>query len=100
MNTSTKLNAEAVDVVVSEATLTVELRDERTLTVPLAWYPRLVHGTDEERRNWRFTGKGQGIHWEALDEDISIEGLIAGTPSGESQESFDKWLATHRAGPG
>jgi hypothetical protein len=58
-----------------------ESRDGRTLSVPLAWYPRLVHGSHSERQSWRFTGKGQGIHWDALDEDISIERLIAGKPA-------------------
>ena len=83
----------AVDVSVTEDTLSVELNDGRTISVPIEWYPRLVHGTPEERNKWRFIGRGQGIHWEELDEDISIEGLIAGKPSGESQASFKQWLA-------
>ena len=61
--------------------------------IPIAWFPRLLHSTEKERNNWRLIGKGQGIHWEDIDEDISIEGLLAGKPSGESQESFRKWLA-------
>jgi hypothetical protein len=52
----------------------------------------LLHATPEERNNWRFIGKGQGIHWEDIDEDISIENLLAGKPSGESQTSLKKWL--------
>lgn len=82
----------AVDVKVTKDTLTVELSDGRTISVPLQWYPRLVYATSEERKNWRLIGNGEGIHWEDLDEDISVEGLIAGRPSGESQESFKKWL--------
>lgn len=83
----------AVDISISEDTLTVELSDGRTLSVPLGWYPRLVHGTPEERNKWRIMGRGQGIHWEELDEDISVEGLLAGRASNESQHSFKKWLA-------
>jgi hypothetical protein len=84
--------SDVVDVSVTDDTLTVELSDGRTISVPLEWYPRLVHGTSEERNNWRIIGRGQGIHWEDLDEDISVEGIIAGNPSGESQSSFKKWL--------
>ena len=80
------------DVKVTRDTLTVELSDGRTISVPLQWYPRLVYATPEERNNWRLIGNGEGIHWEDLDEDISVEGLIAGHPSKESQESFRKWL--------
>lgn len=83
---------EAVEVKVSDDTLAVELSDGRTISVPLGWYPRLEHATSRERANWRLVGKGQGIHWEDIDEDISIEGLIAGKPSGESQSSFKRWL--------
>lgn len=83
-------NAESV--MVTEDTLSVDLSDGRTISVPLAWFPRLVHATPEERSNWRLIGKGRGIHWEDLDEDISVEGLLAGKPSGESQDSFKRWL--------
>ena len=82
----------AQDVKVTDDTLSVDLGDGRTISVPLAWFPRLVHGTPKERNNWRLIGRGEGIHWEDLDEDISIEGLLAGHPSGESQTSFKKWL--------
>ncbi len=82
----------AVDVEVSEDALTVELSDGRTIAVPLDWYPRLKHATEAERRRWRLIGRGQGIHWEDLDEDISVEALLAGKPSGESQSSLRKWL--------
>ena len=85
---------EALDVLVTDDTLSVDLSDGRSISVPIAWFPRLLHSTEQERNNWRLIGKGQGIHWEDIDEDISIEGLLAGKPSGESQKSFRKWLAT------
>lgn len=87
----------AVDVAVSDDTLSVELSDGRTISVPLSWYPRLTHATQEERANWRIIGRGHGIHWEDIDEDISIAGLLAGRPSGESQSSFKKWLGSRRS---
>jgi hypothetical protein len=83
----------AENVIVSEDTLCVDLSDGRSISVPLAWYPRLSHGSSAERKRWRLIGRGVGIHWEDLDEDISVEGLLAGRPSGESQASFSKWLA-------
>ncbi len=83
----------ALRVSVTEDSLSVDLSDGRTITVPLAWYPRLLHGTVDERNKWRLIGKGHGIHWEDLDEDISVEGLVLGKPSGESQASFKKWLS-------
>ena len=82
----------AVDAQVTGDSLTVDLSDGRTISVPLGWYPRLEYANPEERSNWRLIGKGQGIHWEDIDEDISVEGLLAGKPSGESQTSFKKWL--------
>jgi hypothetical protein len=82
----------AENVTITEDTLTVDLSDGRTISVPLAWFPRLVQSSPEERNNWRLIGQGQGIHWEDVDEDISVEGLLAGKPSGESQASFKKWL--------
>ena len=89
---------DAGEVTVTEDTLTVELSDGRTISVPLAWYPRLVHATVRERGNWRLIGGGQGIHWPDLDEDVSVEGLLVGRPSGESQESFRRWLADKNVG--
>jgi hypothetical protein len=83
----------ATGVLVSEDTLSVELADGRTIAAPLAWYPRLVHGTAEERGSWRLIGGGRGIHWPALDEDIRVANLLAGQPSAESQSSFKRWLA-------
>ena len=83
----------ASDVGITTDTLSVELSDGRTISAPLAWFPRLLHATRQERSRWRLIGRGQGIHWEDLDEDISVENLLAGRPSGESQASFKKWLA-------
>jgi hypothetical protein len=82
--------AHRVDV--SEDALTVALTDGRTLSVPLAWYPRLWHGTVQERGRWRLIGGGQGIHWPDLDEDIRVDGLLGGRRSGESQASLKRWL--------
>ncbi|HDH05200.1 MAG TPA: DUF2442 domain-containing protein [Nitrospirae bacterium] len=82
----------AENVRVTKDTLSVDLSDGRTISVPLEWFPRLVYATSKERNNWRLTGRGHGIHWEDIDEDISVEGLLAGKPSGESQSSFKKWL--------
>jgi len=82
----------AQNVQVTDDALIVDLSDGRTVSVPLAWFPRLLHGTLEERNKWRLIGEGEGIHWPDLDEDISVENLILGKPSGESQKSFKKWL--------
>jgi hypothetical protein len=82
----------AQNVQVTDDALIVDLSDGRTVSVPLAWFPRLLHGTPEERNKWRLIGEGEGIHWSDLDEDISMENLILGKPSGESQKSFKKWL--------
>jgi hypothetical protein len=84
--------AKAQQVTVTDDSLTVDLTDGRTIAAPLAWYPRLVHGTPEERNNWRLIGDGEGIHWPDLDEDLSVEGLLLGRPSSESQRSFQRWL--------
>jgi len=83
----------AENVTVSDDTLCVDLSDGRSVSVPLAWYPRLLRATPAERKRWRLIGRGLGIHWVDLDEDINVEGLLAGKPSGESQASFGKWLA-------
>ena len=83
----------ALRAVVTDETLTFELTDGREVSAPLAWYPRLVHGTVRERQRWRLIGGGEGVHWPELDEDISVENLLRGEPSGESQTSFKKWLA-------
>jgi hypothetical protein len=83
----------AVNVTVSDDTLSVDLRDGRSIHAPIAWFPRLASATPDERANWRLIGQGEGIHWEALDEDISMLGLIEGKPSGESTGSYQRWLA-------
>ena len=82
----------AVRVEVNDEALSVDLSDGRTISVPLGWFPRLSHGTSDERNKWRLIAGGRGIHWSELDEDISIENLLKGKPSGESQASFKKWL--------
>jgi hypothetical protein len=83
----------AVGLTLTDDTLSVELNDGRTLSVPLAWFPRLLHATPKERLDWRLIGNGEGIHWPAVDEDISVEGLIAGRPSAESDQSLKDWLS-------
>jgi hypothetical protein len=84
-------DARALEVLVTDDTLTVELVDGRTLSVPLAWYPRLAHGSAAERSNCRMIGEGRGVHWPDLDEDISVDSLLAGRSSSESQSSLEKW---------
>lgn len=83
---------EAQAVTVTDDTLAVELSDGRTISVPILWYPRLAYATPAERNNWQLIGRGIGIHWEDIDEDISVEGMLAGRPSGESQASLARWL--------
>jgi len=90
--------ASVQNVTVTEDSLTVDLSDGRTVSVPLTWFPRLLHGLPEERNNWRLIGDGEGIHWQDLDEDISVENLILGKPSGESQKSFKKWMEARTKG--
>ncbi len=87
------------DVRLTSKALEVVLRDGRTLSVPLEWYPRLAYGSPRERQRWRLIGGGIGIHWPDLDEDISISGLLAGLPSGESAKSLKQWLASRRRPP-
>ena len=84
--------AMAQSLSVTDDALIVDLTDGRTITVPLIWFPRLSHGTPDERTNWRLIGNGAGIHWPDLDEDISVESLLAGRRSGETQESLRQWL--------
>jgi Protein of unknown function (DUF2442) len=101
MNTSTTdaRSVSATRVSVTDDTLAVDLSDGRSISVPLAWYPRLVHGTADERNRWRLIGAGQGIHWPDLDEDISVDNLLSGSPSAESQQSLKKWLGRRNARP-
>jgi len=77
---------------VSDDALVADLADGRTITAPLAWFPRLAHGTPAERVNWRLIAGGEGVHWSDLDEDISVASLLAGRRSGETQESLRRWL--------
>jgi len=84
-------------VAVTGDSLVVDLVDGRTVSVPLAWYPRLRHGQPEERNNWRLIGQGEGVHWPDLDEDISAENILFGQPSCESQRSLARWLQTRSA---
>ena len=84
--------ARAQRVAVTDGSLTVDLTDGRTISAPLAWYPRLMHGTPQERNNWQLIGGGEGIHWPDLDEDLSLVGLLLGRPSRESQNSLQRWL--------
>jgi hypothetical protein len=88
----------AKGVTVGDDALVVDLADARTITVPLAWVPRLAHGTPAERANWRLIGRGLGIHWPDLDEDISAESLLAGRRSGETQASLRRWLQARKGG--
>ena len=99
MSTSTVELADsfAKDVRLSGDTLSLDLADGRTVSVPLDWYPRLLQATEEERGNWRLLGQGMGIHWPDLDEDISVEVILLGKPSGESQASFQKWLSSRKS---
>ncbi|MDH4262908.1 MAG: DUF2442 domain-containing protein [Spirochaetia bacterium] len=93
LTVDTKLPA-VEKIAVTEDTISVDLSDGRTISVPLAWYPRLLHGNTKERNNWRIIARGQGIHWAELDEDISVTNLLMGQPSGESQTSFQNWLSS------
>lgn len=88
----------ALDVTFSEDDFAVSLADGRTLTIPIVWFPRLFHASPAERAHWRWVGRGMGVHWPDLDEDISVEDLILGRPSGESQESLQRWLDSRRKG--
>ena len=87
-----QIEARATSVRVSDDSLVVNLTDGRTVSAPLAW--RLLHGTDSERNDYELMGDGVGIHWPQLDEDISVEGILAGRPSRESKQSFEGWLAS------
>ena len=91
-------DAVARGVTASDDALIVDLADGRTITVPLAWFPRLAHGKPAERADWRLIGGGVGIHWPGLDEDISVESLLAGRRSGETQESLRRWLQARKIG--
>jgi len=87
----------AESVQFSENSMTVFLDDGRALSIPLSWYPRLLHGRPQERQHFELIGDGEGIHWPDLDEDISVEGLLAGRRSAEHDASLARWLESrHR----
>jgi len=81
-----------VNVTITDDTLSVDLEDGRTISVPIGWYPRLAYGTPAERANFEVSGAGYGIHWPELDEDLGVEGLLLGKRSAESPASFERWL--------
>jgi hypothetical protein len=85
--------ARAQSVTIDVDRLIVDLTDGRTISVPLAWYPRLWHGKPDERLRFEIIGDGAYIHWPDLDEDLSVSGILAGRHSGESRESLQKWLS-------
>jgi hypothetical protein len=85
-------NAKAMAVRVTEDSLTVDLTDGRTISVPVVWFPRLSHGTPQERSNFKLVGGGESIHWPDLDEDIGVRTLLIGPGRGESPASFQRWL--------
>ncbi|MDE2899789.1 MAG: DUF2442 domain-containing protein [Chloroflexota bacterium] len=96
MTTDNEARAKGIEV--SDTGLTVELVDGRMLTVPLEWYPRLVHATLEERCNWQLLGEGLFVHFPDLDEDLRIGGLLEGKRSLEGSESFEMWLRAKQEG--
>ena len=86
----------ATAVKVTSDALVVDLRDGRVVSVPLTWYPRLAAATARERRQWQLVGPGIGIHWPAIDEDVSVEALLAGQRSNESGRSLRRWQASRQ----
>ena len=99
MTSSTIEPPPAVGVGVADDALTLRLADGRTVSAPLAWFPRLAHATADELAGWRLTGGGRGVHWPAMDEDISVAAVLAGRGSSESAASLSRWLAGRPAGP-
>lgn len=87
----------AQSIEIDQEMLKVNLVEGRSIIVPIAWYPRLWYGTPEERSSYEIIGDGMYIHWPALDEDLSVAGILAGRRSGESQESLKRWLAKRAA---
>lgn len=94
MNSLAVVEREAIAsaVVVTEDELSVSLVDGRRISVPLGWYPRLSHATQQEREKYELIGRGTGIHWPLLDEDLSVSGILKGNPSFESEKSLQVWL--------
>ena len=97
LNVVQKPNQLHSHVTVSDEKLIVDLADGHSLSIPLAWYPRLMYASPKERQNWQILGDGYAIEWADIDEHIGVEGLLAGRRSGESQRSFERWLATRNA---
>ena len=87
----------AINIIVADDKLIVDLEDGRSVAVPLAWYPRLLHGSATERSNWQLLGEGYAIEWPDLDEHIGIEAVLAGRRSGESERSLERWRAARAA---
>jgi len=85
-SSSPSVDPRAVDVASDDDNLTVDLADGRRVTVPLAWFPRLLHATPGQRRNWRLIGDGQGIHWPDVDEDLAVSGLLRGAAAPEASK--------------
>ncbi|MBI5723857.1 MAG: DUF2442 domain-containing protein [Planctomycetes bacterium] len=97
MTTSTLTNSPEIQhVEATDELLCVRLSDGRTVTVPIIWYPRLSHAHPRHRGNWELIGRGHGIHWPDLDEDISVENILLGRPSGECASSFARWKKWYR----
>jgi hypothetical protein len=96
LDVESELEVRATSVHVTDSELAVEFEDGRTLKVPLAWYPRLIHGTSRERKNFKIGAFG--IHWPDLDEDVGYRGLLLGRKSGESNASLKFWLDARRKG--
>jgi len=94
MSTLAEVRVEKVEV--RKDALVVDLADGREISAPLAWYPRLWHGTEKERAHFEIIGDGGYIHWPDLDEDLTVTGILAGRRSGESRESLEKWLASRQ----
>jgi len=86
-----------VRVDISDDHLRAHLADGRIISVPLSWYPRLLHATPQERRNYEIGGRGRGIHWPDLDEDISVQNLLEGRKSAESEPSLRRWIEDRRS---
>ena len=97
---SKEIQSKLENVIVSANKLTIVFADGRSKSVPLSFYPRLVHADQDERDKWKIIGQSEGIHWPDLDEDISVEGILAERRSGESQKSFQRWLEAKKAGRG
>jgi hypothetical protein len=93
MNTLVTVHESSIqEVSFTDDAFTARLSDGRLISIPIVWYPRLMHGSEDERERYELIGDGEGIHWPDLDEYVSVEGLLAGRRSGESHDSFKKWV--------